>query len=140
MRVPRERPHAVALAHAERLQGAGQPRRALGPAPVVHALEPDARHPCGQRLLREDPARALEEVRQRERVVHDQVVDRSGHRRPPGATSPRSSDVAQRNPTMWWPAAAPRRSYDILRVTLSASTGSSWLAPRTTTRPTPANG
>src|SRR6266566_2317788 len=30
--------------------------------------------------------------------------------RPPGATSPRSSDVAQRKPTKWRPAAAPRRS------------------------------
>src|SRR5207247_2167029 len=114
-----------------------QPRRALGPAPVVHALEPDARHPRGQRLLREDPARALEEVRQRERVVHDQVVDRSGHRRPPGATSPRSSDVAQRNPTTCWPLAARRRSYDPRLVTLSASSGSSWLAPPPTPRPAP---
>src|SRR5215470_7394033 len=70
-----------------------------------------ARHARGNRLAGEEPPAPLEEVRQGERIVHHQVVEARRHcDRPPGATSPRSSDVAQRKPTKWWPAAAPRRS------------------------------
>ncbi len=85
VRVPREGSDPVALAHAEGLQRAGQPCRPLRPAAIVHPLQPHPGHARGQRFLRKDAARPLEEVRQRERVVHDQVVELRRHRRPPGA-------------------------------------------------------
>ena len=111
MAVPRERRHAIAAADAEARQGAGEPHRALGEIAVGIAKHRSARHARGDPLAGEESPATLEEVRQGERVVHHEVVETRGHcPRPPGATSPRSSDVAQRKPTKWCPAAAPRRS------------------------------
>src|SRR5262249_4864317 len=138
VRIPRERADAIALAHAQRMQRGGQALGAFRPPPVIEALEADSRHARGQRLSGEDPACPLAEMRQRERVIHYEVVELSGHRRPPGATSPRSSDVAQRKPASRRTGAPSRGSTARRRVTLSSAAESSWLAPRTTTRPTSA--
>ena len=73
--VPGERADAVALADAERLEGTGQPGRALGEVRVGGPHEAHTRDPRRQRLLREQAARPLEEVPDGERVVHHQVID-----------------------------------------------------------------
>ena len=93
VRVPGERPHAVTLADTERLERAGQPPGALGEIGVGGSHEADAGNTRGQRLLREEAARALEDVLDGERVMHHQIVD-ARHQYPP-----RSSDVAHRNET-----------------------------------------
>ena len=80
MAVPCQRRDAIALRDAEIPQRAREARRARGEVRVRVAEERAARHARRQRLLREEPAAPLEEVRERERVAHHQVVQRRGHR------------------------------------------------------------
>src|SRR5512138_330274 len=109
--VPGERRHALPAPDAEGREGPRQTHRSLREIGIGIAEHRLARNARGDRLPGEEAAAALEEMRQGQRVIHHEVVEARVHcDRPPGATSPRSSDVAQRKPTKWWPAAAPRRS------------------------------
>src|SRR5256884_7946739 len=91
--VPREGGDAVALLQTEGAEDAGEAGRPLGEVRVGVAEEGPAGNTRGDRLLRPEPAAPLEEVRQRERVVHHEVVELRTHRHwPPG-----SLDVAQRS-------------------------------------------
>ena len=84
--VPRERRHAVAFFHSEIAEEPGQAHRALGEVGVGVPEERASRHPRRQRLLREQAAAPLEEMRQRERSIHHQVVQWRAHgARPPGS-------------------------------------------------------
>src|SRR5216117_1738679 len=77
--VPGQGRHTVALPEAEGREGAGEACRPLGKVRVRVAEERAAGDARGERLLREEPTAPLEEVRQRERVVHHEPVELSTH-------------------------------------------------------------
>jgi hypothetical protein len=79
MAVPGQGRDAIALAHAEIAQHAGQTKRPRGELGVGVAEQRLAGPACGQGLAREDAAAALEELRERQRVIHHEVVDRRAH-------------------------------------------------------------
>src|SRR5207249_2070964 len=77
VRVPRERADPVTLLQAKARQSGGQPADPIRVVGIGVAPQPAARHPRGQRLSMEEPAGPLEELRQGERVVHDEALHRA---------------------------------------------------------------
>src|SRR5215813_6580734 len=65
---------SAALAKLGLTKGGGEPADAVGVVGIGVAPEPDAGHPRGHGLPVEDLPRPLEELRERERVVHDEAL------------------------------------------------------------------
>ena len=86
--VPGERRHTVALLHAELGEHAREAQRPLGEVGVGVAEQGLAGHARGEPLLRPEAAAALEEMGERQRVMHHEVVDVGAHR-PEASPCPR---------------------------------------------------
>ena len=125
VRVPREGAHPVALPEPEPGERGGQPADPIGVVGVGVALQPHPGHARRERLFVEELPRALEEVGERERIVHDQALHR--------LISLRGLRMSRSESRRVMAARARRDARSVAGASPAGSPGpSSWLAPRTT--------
>jgi len=72
--IPRAGADAVARAHPKRRQAPGQARHPLREVSIRIAEKRTARHTGGERLLGKEPTAALEELGERQRILHHESL------------------------------------------------------------------